>query len=74
MSVAEVAAALGLTKARIRQLAQDGRLPGEKVGRDWVFTVDAVAAFRSQPRRRAGRPRKDDTIGVPSQGREPGAS
>lgn len=57
MNVAEVAAALGVTVGRVRQLATSGKLKGEKVGRDWVFRQSEVAEYSRRPRR-PGRPRK----------------
>lgn len=57
MNVAEVAAALGVTVGRVRQLATSGKLKGEKVGRDWVFRKSDVAEYSRRPRR-PGRPRK----------------
>ena len=57
MNVAEVAAALGVTVGRVRQLAVAGKLKGEKVGRDWVFRQSEVAEYQRRPRR-PGRPRK----------------
>ena len=57
MNVAEVAAALGVTVGRVRQLAVKGAIKGEKVGRDWVFKGADVAEYQRRPRR-PGRPRK----------------
>lgn len=57
MNVAEVAAALGVTVGRVRQLATSGKLKGEKVGRDWVFRQSEVAEYARRPRR-PGRPRR----------------
>lgn len=55
MNVAEVAAALGVTVGRVRQLASKGAIKGEKVGRDWVFKSSDVAEYARVPRR-PGRP------------------
>ena len=57
MNVAEVAAKLGVTVGRVRQLAVKGAIKGEKVGRDWVFKSSDVAEYARLPRR-PGRPRK----------------
>lgn len=57
MKVEEVAAVLGITVGRVRQLAQKGIIPAEKVGRDWVFIRAQVEEFARRPRR-PGRPSK----------------
>lgn len=57
MDVKEVAALLGVTVGRVRQLAQAGIIPAEKVGRDWVFIRADVEEFATRPRR-PGRPSK----------------
>lgn len=57
MDVKEVAALLGVTVGRVRQLAQSGAIPAEKVGRDWVFIRAHVEEFARRPRR-PGRPSK----------------
>lgn len=57
MDVKEVAAALGVTVGRVRQLAQAGIIPAEKVGRDWVFIRAEIEEFARRPRR-PGRPSK----------------
>ena len=63
MDVKEVAAILGVTVGRVRQLAQSGKLPGTRVGGPdrgvWVFRRADVADF-AQVERRPGRPRKEE--------------
>jgi excisionase family DNA binding protein len=39
---AEVAEALGVSPQRVRQLLDSGKLPGRKVGRDWLVSREAV--------------------------------
>lgn len=39
---ADVAEALGVSPQRVRQLLDSGKLPGRKVGRDWLVTREAV--------------------------------
>lgn len=39
---AEVARALGVSPQRVRQLLDSGKLPGRKVGRDWLVSLEAV--------------------------------
>ncbi len=61
MDVKEVAAALGVTVGRVRQLATAGKLKGERMGGPdrgvWVFRRADVEEYASRPRR-PGRPRK----------------
>ena len=54
----EAAEKLGVNVQRVRQLIKAGRLPAQKVGRDWVIRprdLEKVA------HRKPGRPRKADT-------------
>ena len=59
LTAEEVAKILGVTTGRVRKLAIDEELPGEKIGFLWVFTRDQVDAYiaRRPPR---GRPKKRD--------------
>lgn len=43
---------MGVSAARVRQLIVEGRLPAEKVGRDWLVKLP-----KQDPRKAAGRPR-----------------
>lgn len=45
LNTAQAAALLNLTPGRVVQLIHAGRLPAEKLGRDWVIDPQAVAAF-----------------------------
>ena len=42
LTTAEAARELGVTGARIRQLAAGGELKGEKRGRDWMIDAASV--------------------------------
>ncbi len=61
MDIKEVAAVLGVTVGRVRQLAAAGTLKGERLGSAsrgmWVFRRDDVETFAAR-HRRPGRPRK----------------
>lgn len=61
MDTTEVAAYLGLTTGRVRQLAIDGLLKGQRLGGKqrgaWAFVRDDVEEFKRR-RRRPGRPSK----------------
>lgn len=51
LTTKKVADRLGVTDARVRQLAIAGTLRGEKAGRDWLFEeaeVERYAASRCQ--------------------------
>ena len=43
----QVAAELGVNDSRIRQLARQKQI-GQKLGRDWVFTVEEVEKLRTR--------------------------
>ena len=62
MDVKEVAAVLGVTVGRVRQLAAAGQLKGERMGGPdrgvWVFRRADVEEYARRPRR-PGRPRKN---------------
>lgn len=53
----EAAARLGVNKQRVWQLIQSGKLPAQKVGRDWI--IDEKDLERPEIRnRKPGRPRR----------------
>jgi excisionase family DNA binding protein len=62
LTTAEAAKIIGRTPDRVRQLCLSGELVAEKVGRDWVITTEALAAYEAKPKPKAGypagRPRK----------------
>ncbi len=53
LSTPDAAEALGVTVARIQQLIWDGRLPAQKVGRDYVIQENDLEKVRDRP---TGRP------------------
>jgi excisionase family DNA binding protein len=53
LSTPEAADALGVTVARVQQLIWDGRLPAQKVGRDYVIQENDLEKVRNRP---TGRP------------------
>lgn len=55
ISTAEAAALLGKSPRVVRQHAVKGNLPGQRVGRDWIFRRGDVMRFKPKP---AHRPRK----------------
>ncbi len=61
----EAARMLGVSRVRVIQLIQDGRLPAERVGRDWRITRGAVrAALDRDDYRRTARPRSPGRAGA----------
>lgn len=58
LTVAESAAILGVSPARVRALIAAGLLPARKVGRAWILQERDVES-RLDARPRAGRPRHD---------------
>jgi len=42
MSIAELSGYLKIPRSTLYKLAQEGRLPGQKVGRQWRFHKDAI--------------------------------
>lgn len=58
ISTKEAAKQLRVTMGWITQLINDGRLEGQKVGRDWVVSRTSLEAFKPK---KAGRPRSGST-------------
>ena len=54
LTTAQAATRLGITPGRVRVLIRSGRLPAEKVGRDWVIDETDL---QSVSVRKPGRPR-----------------
>ena len=52
----KAAAMLQVTPRRIRALIQSGRLPAQKLGRDWLIQSADLAALRARPNGRPKRP------------------
>ena len=57
----EVARILELHPSRITALARAGKLRGERIGRDWTFTKQAIEEFKKMERP-AHRPRATVTV------------
>ncbi|MDQ3323861.1 MAG: helix-turn-helix domain-containing protein [Acidobacteriota bacterium] len=56
LSTAEAAEKLKISAIRVRQLIQEGRLPAQKVGRDYVIQESDLKLVNE---RRNGRPKKE---------------
>lgn len=52
MTIDDLAEYLQVSKSSLYKLAQEGRVPGQKVGRHWRFSKEAVDAWlKAKPRR-----------------------
>jgi excisionase family DNA binding protein len=58
LTTKEVAARLGVTIQRVQALIRDGRLPANKLGRDYVIKEQDLRLVAD---RKPGRPRKQAT-------------
>lgn len=56
LSTSEAAERLNISPIRVRQLIQEGRLPAQKVGRDYVIQESDLGLVKE---RQTGRPRKE---------------
>lgn len=50
MTIVELSKYLKISRSTLYKLAQEGKLPGQKVGRHWRFHRDAVDAWLKQRR------------------------
>lgn len=57
INTAQAAKALGITQRRITALIKSGRLPAEKIGRDWLINDKDIERVRI---RKPGRPKNQD--------------
>ncbi len=55
LTISEAAQRLGLSAAMVRRYCAEGKLQGQKVGRDWTIRQQDVEIFAAKPRR-IGRP------------------
>lgn len=56
LSTKDAVERLGISAVRVRELLEDGKLTGNKIGRAWIVDADSVERRRRDPPR-AGRPR-----------------
>lgn len=64
LTTKEAAARLGISVMRVQQLIWDGRLPAEKMGRDYFIKEDDLKLVED---RKPGRPRKAQSEKAPKQ-------
>ena len=55
MSIEDLAAYLRISQSTLYKLAQDGRLPGQKVGKRWRFHKQAIDEWLKQHPQRGTR-------------------
>jgi excisionase family DNA binding protein len=48
LTIDELAAYLKVSKSTLYKLAQEGNVPGQKVGRHWRFRKDTIDAWLNQ--------------------------
>lgn len=58
ISLSEAAAEFGFSAGHLRYLVSRGILRGRKIGRNWVTTRSAVAAYARDSFKRSKNPRK----------------
>ena len=46
MSIGELAEYLKISRSTLYKLVQEGRLPGQKLGKRWRFHKDAIGQFQ----------------------------
>lgn len=54
MTIDDLAAFLQVSKSSLYKLAQDGRVPGKKVGRHWRFHRPAIEAWLKEGQEKEG--------------------
>ncbi len=52
MNVEQAAAFLQIERATLLELAESGKLPGRKLGRDWRFSRAALVAWLAEPEKK----------------------
>jgi hypothetical protein len=59
ISLAEAAAEYGISHSHLKLLARTGKLEATKIGKFWVTTPEAVAAYLANPELRSKDPHKN---------------
>ena len=49
LTTQEAAEALGVSRGRVYHYIKEGRLPAQRLGRDWLISPEDVANFERQP-------------------------
>lgn len=58
LTTSEAAAIIGCNASRVRQLLGEGKLDGERVGRDWLVERKSAEEYRDTERRPGPKPGK----------------
>ncbi len=58
ISLKEAAARFDMSQSHLQLLARTGRIRATKIGRDWLTTPEAVAAYRADQELRSHDPHK----------------
>ena len=48
LTIGELAAYLKIAKSTLYKLAQEGKIPGQKVGKHWRFRREAIDGWRDE--------------------------
>ncbi len=59
LAAGEAARLLGVSRQRLDELAELGRIPRRRIGRGWVYARADLDAFKQQPKSKGGRPKKN---------------
>jgi excisionase family DNA binding protein len=62
ISLAEAARISGLSPSHLRKLVSEGSVPGEKIGRDWLTTAEAVQEYLKRGNKPGPKRKADRTI------------
>ena len=57
ITAGEAARIAGVSRQRINQLAEAGRIGRQVAGRYWVFTRAEIEAYKAKPKSKGGRPK-----------------
>ncbi len=59
LSAKQAAALLQVTRARINQLAEDGKLTRKEIGGYFLYLKSELDAYRAEPKNKGGRPKEE---------------
>jgi hypothetical protein len=62
-TAAETAARLGIAPTTLKRQRQNGRIIGILIGRDYVYSAEAIRRYRQDVQQRAGRRSRAGAIG-----------
>ena len=71
LTTKEAAERLGVTVTRVQQMITAGRLPAEKMGRDYFIKVDDLATVEDRKPGRPPKPKTEPTNGQATPTRKP---